>query len=94
MFATARLQGGDAGAALVVPAAAVQALEGDTVLLAASPRGAGLHVRALPVRIGRRTAERAEVLSGVEAGTRVVVDGAAIVKAEILRRREAGSEEP
>jgi hypothetical protein len=35
----------------------------------------------------------AEVLSGVEEGTTVVVEGAAIVRAEILRRREAGIEE-
>jgi hypothetical protein len=71
----------------------VQTLDGDTVLIVAEQRGEGVHVQAVPVRIGRRTAEVAEVLSGVEEGTTVVVEGAAIVRAEILRRREAGIEE-
>jgi hypothetical protein len=35
----------------------------------------------------------AEVLSGATEGTGVVVEGAAIARAEIMRRREAGSEE-
>jgi hypothetical protein len=45
------------------------------------------------VRVGRRTARLAELLAGVDAGTRVVTDGAAIAKAELLKRRGGGVEE-
>jgi cobalt-zinc-cadmium efflux system membrane fusion protein len=93
MFATARVRGPGARPVLTVPAGAIQALDGDTVLIAAERRGDGLRLRALPVRIGRRSAAVAEVLSGVEEGTMVVVEGATIARAEIIRRREAGSEE-
>lgn len=93
MFATARVRGPGAETVLTVPAAAVQTLDGDTVLVVAVQRGEGMHVRAAPVRIGRRNAEVAEVLTGVAEGEAVVVEGAAIARAEILRRREAGSEE-
>jgi cobalt-zinc-cadmium efflux system membrane fusion protein len=93
MFATARLAGPAAGTALTVPAAAVQALDGDTVLILAEQRGDGLLLRAGPVRIGRRTAAAAEVLAGAAEGDAVVASGAAIARAEIMRRRESGSEE-
>jgi len=93
MFAAASVRGAAEGSALTVPAAAIQAMDGDTVLVVVEQRGEGVHVRAVPVRIGRRTARVAEVLSGVEEGAGIVVEGAAIARAEILRRREAGSEE-
>ncbi|MBX6364058.1 MAG: efflux RND transporter periplasmic adaptor subunit [Gemmatimonadetes bacterium] len=92
MFATVRVQGPASEPVPVVPAAAVQVLDGDTVLIRAEQRGEGMHLRAVPVRIGRRTADAAEVLSGVEVGSWVVVDGAAVARAEIVRRRDAGSE--
>jgi cobalt-zinc-cadmium efflux system membrane fusion protein len=92
MFASARVEGPGGSPVLVVPAAAVQAMDGDTVLVVAEPRGEGLRIRAVPVRIGRRTSSRAEVLGGVVEGTPVVVAGAAVARAEILRRREAGAE--
>lgn len=93
MFATARLAGPAAGTALTVPAAAVQALDGDTVLILAEQRGDGLLLRAAPARIGRRTAAAAEVLAGAAEGDAVVAAGAAIARAEIMRRRESGSGE-
>ena len=93
MFATASLRGPGASRVLTVPAAAVQAMDGDTVLIVAEQRGEGVHVRAVPVHIGRRSAQVAEVLSGVEEGIGIVIEGAAVARAEILRRREAGSEE-
>lgn len=91
MFATVILAGLPDGDVLTVPSIALQALGGDTVVIAAAQRGSGLHVEALPVRIGRRTAERAEILEGVPAGTLVVTTGAAIVRAEIIRA--VGAEE-
>jgi cobalt-zinc-cadmium efflux system membrane fusion protein len=93
MFATVHVAAPGAAPTLALPAGAVQTLDGDTVVIAATQVGEGLRLRAVPVRIGRRTEMMAEVLSGATEGTGVVVEGAAIARAEIMRRREAGSEE-
>ena len=77
---------------LTVPAAALQTLDGEAVLVTAEPRGEGMHLQAVPVRVGRQGADVIEILAGVEEGTPVVVQGAAIARAEILRRREAAGE--
>ena len=82
---TVVLAGRPDGHVLTIPATAVQALDGDTVVIVAAPRGSGLHVEALPVRIGRRSADVAEVIDGVREGTLVVTTGAAIARAEIVR---------
>jgi hypothetical protein len=72
---------------LSVPVEAVQSLEGDTVVITAQPRGAGLHLTAARVRVGRRTTDRAELTGGVPRGAQVIVRGAAVAKAEILKQR-------
>jgi len=87
MFADAELWGASAGRTSVVPSAAVQSFEGDTVVISARPLEAGLVLEAVPVRVGRRTAARTEIVSGIDSGTVVVVGGAAVAKAEILKRR-------
>jgi len=89
MFATAELFAPAGARTLVVPSAAIQSLEGDTVVVAAEPTGAegGMRLEAIRVRVGRRTGSHAEILSGLTAGTAVVTEGAAIAKAELLRRR-------
>ncbi|MBI3790875.1 MAG: efflux RND transporter periplasmic adaptor subunit [Gemmatimonadetes bacterium] len=89
MFANASLMGPAETPAVVVPTGAVQALEGDTVVVVTEQRGEGMFLRALPVRVGRRTAEAAEILAGVDPGTAVIVRGAALAKAELLKRRSA-----
>lgn len=91
-FVQATIRGRGTTPALVIPASAVQALEGDTVVFVAEPRGEGMQVKATPVRVGRRSAEQAEVLAGLDAGKAVVVRGAAIAKAELLKRRSGGGE--
>ncbi len=91
-FVQANISGKGTTAALVVPAAAVQALEGDTVVFVTEPRGAGMQVKATRVRVGRRSVEKVEVLAGLDAGNAVVVRGAAIAKAELLKRRSGGGE--
>ncbi|MBL8961410.1 MAG: efflux RND transporter periplasmic adaptor subunit [Gemmatimonadetes bacterium] len=90
MFASAEVEGAGTASAIVVPAAAVQSFEGDTVVIAASPRGDGLHVEAVRVRVGRLTRDRAEILAGIDTGSQVVVKGAAVARAEILKRRASG----
>lgn len=93
MFATAEVDGPAGAATLVLPAGAVQAFEGDTVVIAADQRGEGMHVRAVRVRIGRLTKDRAEVLAGIDSGAQVIVKGAAVAKAEIIKRRGSGAPE-
>lgn len=88
MYASAELVGPPDAITLTVPAAAVQAFDGDTVVIAAYDRpGGGVELEAVPVRVGRRTSERAEILAGLPCGTPVVTVGSAIAKAELLRRR-------
>jgi cobalt-zinc-cadmium efflux system membrane fusion protein len=91
-FVQASITGRGGSVALAVPVGAVQALEGDTVVFVAEPRGEGMQVKATRVRVGRRSAEQVELLAGLEAGKVVVVRGAAIAKAELLKRRSGGGE--
>ncbi len=92
-FANARIAGVASDDALVVPLAAVQALAGDTIVIVAEQRGEGLHIAAVPVRVGRRDAEHAEIVAGLEAGRVVIAKGAVIARAELLKRREGGGGE-
>lgn len=87
MYATAELLGPAAAPTLSVPAAAVQAFDGDTVVIVATDCEDGVELEAVRVRIGRRNSERAEILAGLGPGMNVVTEGAAVAKAEILRRR-------
>jgi cobalt-zinc-cadmium efflux system membrane fusion protein len=92
-FATAFLSGAATDSVLRLPVRAVQSLAGDTVVFVAEQRGEGLHIRAVPVRIGRRDNRYAEVLVGLEVGNVVIADGATVARAELLKRREgAGGE--
>lgn len=75
------------GSVLVVPLPAVQLFEGDTVAILATRLGEGMLVEARRLRVGRRGGGMAEVLEGLSPGDSVVLDGAALAKAEILRRK-------
>ena len=90
MTADAELFGGRGEKVLNVPAAAVQMMGGDTVVILGTRLGAGLLLEARPVRVGRRTSQLAEILGGVSAGDSVVTTGAAVGKAEIQKRRAGG----
>ena len=85
-FVQAELFGTGGSPALVVPSSAVQALEGDTVVIVADQRGEGLHIQAVRVRTGRRAGDRTEILSGILPGRRVIAGSAAIAKAELIKR--------
>lgn len=86
-FVQAEITGRGGAQVLVVPSSAVQALEGDTVVIVAEQRGEGLRIEAVRVRTGRRAGNRTEILSGVSLGRRVISGSAAIAKAELLKRR-------
>jgi RND family efflux transporter MFP subunit len=89
-FANAEVRSVPVGEVVSVPVEAVQTLAGDTVVIGAEPRGEGLLIEAVPVRIGRRDARRAEVLAGLAEGRMVIARGAVIARAELLKRREGG----
>jgi cobalt-zinc-cadmium efflux system membrane fusion protein len=90
MSADAELFGSAGARVLSVPAAAVQLMEGDTVVVLGTRLGEGLLIEARRVRVGRRTSLRAEILGGVVVGDSVLVSGAALGKAEIVKRRSGG----
>lgn len=91
-FVQAEISGRGGSQALMVPSSAVQALEGDTVVIVADQRGEGLHIEAVRVRTGRRAGDRTEILSGVSPGRRVISGSAAIAKAELIKRRSPDGE--
>lgn len=91
-FVQAEITGRGGAQALVVPSSAVQALEGDTVVIVAEQRGEGLRIEAVRVRTGRRAGNRTEILSGVSLGRRVISGSAAIAKAELMKRRSPDGE--
>jgi cobalt-zinc-cadmium efflux system membrane fusion protein len=92
-FAQAEVLGAGGTPAVVVPSSAIQSLEGDTVVIAAETRGDGIFIEAVPVRVGRRSAQQMELVAGLGTGRRVIVGSAAIAKAELLKRRTAGEPE-
>jgi cobalt-zinc-cadmium efflux system membrane fusion protein len=91
MFAKAEFSGGTAARTLVVPVTSVQAFGRDTALIRATSRATGLELEVVRVRIGRLSRQKAEVLSGIDSGSVVVSGGAAVARAEILKRRGSGS---
>ena len=81
VFVTGRVATASSQANLVVPTSAIQDLDGEAAVFvehdgAFEPR---------PVRIGQRTGDTAEVLSGLETGERVVVKNGFALKAEMNR---------
>lgn len=93
-FATAGIAcAADCGLAIVAPAGALQTFEGDTVVIEAQPRDGGLMLEAVRVRVGRLSREYVEILAGIDTGRTVIHGGAAIAKAEILKRRGGGGGE-
>ncbi len=87
MTSDAQLLGGRGDRTLAIPAAALQIMDGDTIVVRATTVGDGLLLEARPVRAGRRTSAQVEILRGVGVGDTVLSIGAALGKAEILRRR-------
>lgn len=90
MFATAELLGSVDGKATTVPSGAIQAFDGDTVVIEAQQRGEAMRIEAVRVRVGRRTRDQVELLAGIDTGKLVIVGGAAVAKAEIMKQRSAG----
>jgi membrane fusion protein, heavy metal efflux system len=73
--------GDTASAALVVPAEAVQSVEGRDVVFVRTQTG----FRAQPVRTGARSGDRIEIVEGIAAGTPIAGRNAFLLKAELGR---------
>jgi cobalt-zinc-cadmium efflux system membrane fusion protein len=92
-FANATIDGVAEQTVVVVPVQAVQALAGDTIVIAAAQRGDGLFLEAVRVRVGRRDDRHAEIVAGLEAGRPIVSRGAVTARAELQKRRDGGSDD-
>jgi len=90
MFAQAEIDGPASGATNSVPAAALQSLDGESVVITARKLGEALQMEVVKVRVGRRTRERVEILAGLDSTQIVINDGASIAKAELVKRRGGG----
>ncbi|MEZ5398632.1 MAG: efflux RND transporter periplasmic adaptor subunit [Bryobacteraceae bacterium] len=82
MYAAAALELPGRREMLTIPEGALQELEGQTVVFA--DRGEGRY-EAIPVVTGESLQGEVEVKSGLEAGDRVVVRGAFVVKSQLLK---------
>lgn len=67
---------------VVVPAAAVQEVEGRSSIFVEEEEG---HFEARPVTLGERNAVEVQVLSGLKAGETIVVAGAFTLKSELAK---------
>lgn len=96
MFATARLAttpSANAVESLTVPASAVQQVGHESVVFVPEPEQAApdapetgkKRFNAVTVVVGRHTPELAEIISGLEPDTTVVVAGAFVLKSELLK---------
>ena len=78
---------GESSTAIVVPEEAVQSVEGRDVVFVRTAAG----FKAVPVSLGRRSAGRVEILSGLSNGQTIATRQAFLLKAEL--GKGAGEEE-
>ena len=82
MFATLTIHTGGRREAVVAPLEALQNVDGEEVLFV--PEGE-YSFRARRVRVGRHSGSVVEIVSGLQAGEKVVVAGAFHLKSELLK---------
>ena len=84
LFGSLRLASGQpTSTSVVVPLSAVQTVDNRTVVFV--PGHEDGEFAAHPVTTGRENTRQVEVLEGLEPGARIVVDGAFILKSELMR---------
>ena len=84
LFGSLRLvSGGDQDAVVIVPRAAIQTLENKTVVFVPGKERGSFSAR--PVTLGRESAGSVEIVQGVSPKERVVVEGAFVLKSELMR---------
>ena len=72
---------GEPSGTLTVPCAAVQTVEGATVVFVRTPTG----FRVAPVLVGRQAGDRTEILRGLTGVERVAGANAFLLKAELAK---------
>ena len=82
MFATLTIHTGGSREAVVAPLEALQNVDGEEVLFVPEGR---YSFRARRVRVGRHSDSVVEIVSGLQAGEKVVVAGAFRLKSELLK---------
>ncbi len=87
MFARVDLETSRKSGVVVVPAAAVQTLDGQPVVFVETPLSEGAAFRRRPVVLGARDGDVAEVTQGLELGERVVVANGFLLKSEFERSK-------
>ena len=87
MFATIAIGSGTGTEAVVAPLAALQNVDGEAVLFV--PEGE-TSFRVRRVQAGRHSDSVVEIVTGVQAGEAVVVNGAFHLKSELLKARMVG----
>ena len=78
LFVNVEVSAGTSAAAVTVASDAVQTYEGKSVVFLHTPAG----FMAQPVTVGRTDAKRAEIVQGLQAGSRYAATGAFVIKAE------------
>jgi len=87
MFTTIDLETERKAAAVVVPASAIQTLDGKDTVFVETPLNSGAAFERRPVRVGARDDRMAEVLEGLTAGERIVVANAYLLKSEFEKAK-------
>ena len=82
MFATLTIHTGGSREAVVAPLEALQNVDGEEVVFVPEGR---VSFRARRVRVGRHSNSVVEIVSGLQAGEKVVVAGAFHLKSELLK---------
>ena len=82
MFATLTIHTGGSREAVVAPLEALQNMDGEEVLFVSEGE---YSFRARRVRVGRHSGSVVEIVSGLQAGEKVVVAGAFRLKSELLK---------
>jgi len=84
MYANVLIEAGEGQERLVVSAAAVQDMDGQSTIFV---REGTDRFRARPVHLGRQVGELVEVLDGLQPGQNVAIRGSFLLKSELLKRR-------
>lgn len=87
MFASVAMGEGEPRPVLVVPATAVQTIDGQAVVFVEQSTGRFV---PRPVQLGTTADGQIEIASGLAAGDRVVASGSFVLKAELLKAATAG----